>query len=104
MIFRASTVLEAQMVRNALEGEGIPSTLRNEQLTGLIGELPFQVAWPEVWLIDASDWEAALAVVGDYEERRATPIEGDLVCSACGETSPSNFELCWKCRAPIGSA
>lgn len=102
MIFRASTVMEAQMVRDALESEGIPSTLRNEQLTGLIGEIPFQVAWPEVWLVDGADWEDAVGVVGEYEERRKTAVVGEILCVRCGEMSPGNFELCWKCREPIG--
>jgi hypothetical protein len=77
------------------------ATIRNEHLAGLIGEIPQPSAWPEVWLTRASDWDAAVAIVRKYEKRRDTDNDTEVVCSACGEVGPANFELCWRCRAPL---
>jgi hypothetical protein len=102
-VFKAGSLIEAELVRNALEAEGIVATLRNEQLFGVLGEIPHPAAWPEVWLSRPSDWDAAQAVVKSYEERRRTVTKGEVVCPKCAELSPANFELCWRCRAPLGS-
>lgn len=100
-VYRAASLVEAQLVLDGLDAEGIRATIRNEHVAGLVGEIPQSAAWPEVWLTQASDWDAAVAIVRKYEERRDTDNDKEVVCSACGEVSPSNFELCWRCRAPF---
>ena len=36
--------------KNVLISEGIPAFLKNEHLGGIIGEMPFQEVWPELWV------------------------------------------------------
>jgi predicted amidophosphoribosyltransferase len=36
-----------------------------------------------------------------FEAARQDDSEASLLCAACGEESPANFELCWKCRKPL---
>lgn len=56
VVYEAANVIDAHLVRHALEAEGIPVFLRGESLVGGIGELPLfgvvavcvpDVAWPE---------------------------------------------------------
>jgi hypothetical protein len=100
-VYRAGSLMEAQLVLDALNAGGVRATVRNEHVASLVGEIPQSAAWPEVWLSRASDWDVAVAIVRKYEERRDTDNDTEVVCSACGEHSPSNFELCWRCRAPL---
>jgi predicted nucleic acid-binding protein len=39
-IYRAENIVDAHLVRNALESVGIPAHVAGEYLTGAIGELP----------------------------------------------------------------
>ena len=36
--------------KNLLESEGIEAFIRNEHLGSILGEMPFQEVWPEVWV------------------------------------------------------
>ena len=47
--------------RNLLVSEGIPAVIRNEYLGSIIGEMPFQHAWPELWVKNDLDYDRALA-------------------------------------------
>ncbi|KGM53920.1 hypothetical protein N800_04140 [Lysobacter daejeonensis GH1-9] len=56
VVYEAANLIDAHLVRHALEAEGIPVFLRGEQLLGGMGELPLfgvvavcvpDVAWPE---------------------------------------------------------
>lgn len=65
-VYDAANVIDAHLVRQALEAEGIPAVVRGEALTGGIGELGVfglvavmvpEAAWPQ-----ARDIVAALAL------------------------------------------
>ena len=65
-VYDAANVIDAHLVRQALEAEGIPAFVRGEALTGGIGELGVfglvavmvpEAAWPQ-----ARDIVAALAL------------------------------------------
>lgn len=56
VVYEAANLIDAHLVRHALEAEGIPVFLRGEQLVGGMGELPLfglvavcvpDVVWPE---------------------------------------------------------
>ncbi len=100
-LYVAGSLLEAQLVIDALKQAGVPVQLRNDRLSGMVGFLPEPSTQPTIWLEDADDWERARQVVTEYEARRDAIVDTELVCAACGEVSPGNFELCWKCRAPF---
>ena len=63
--------------------------------------MPESATLPQIWVENEDDWERGREVVTDFEERRSTASDTELTCPACGETNPGNFELCWKCRAPL---
>ncbi|MGN6513017.1 MAG: putative signal transducing protein [Lysobacteraceae bacterium] len=74
VVYEAANLIDAYLVRHALEGAGIPAFVRGEALLGGIGELPAcglvavcvpDLAWPEA---DALVRTLPL-VVGEPRER-----------------------------------
>jgi hypothetical protein len=98
LLYRASSLPEAHLLRDLLEEDGLGACVVNENLWPLAGELPFGSVLPEVWIVDSRDMFMARAVLREYLARKAEPETGDRVCEGCGESSPANFELCWRCR------
>jgi hypothetical protein len=104
-LYRAGSLHEARMLVDLLSHTGIEARIFNDNLIGAFGELPFAESLPEVWLTRAGDAAAASEVLARYEQNRAARgrhnEEAELVCAACGENSPDNFELCWQCGAEL---
>ena len=100
-LYSAQDLVDAQLLVDKLRDFGVEATIRNGDLQGAIGELPWSVR-PEVCLLDPADVPWAVAIKKEYEQARSQPVTGkERVCSACGELSPPNFEVCWKCRQPF---
>ena len=91
-LFSSLNSAEAGLLKNLVEEEGVPCTLRNEQLTTpAASEL-----WTELWVVNDEDYPKAKAVLDDWKHP-APPLAGPWVCPACGETSEGQFASCWKC-------
>jgi hypothetical protein len=103
-LYRASSIPEAHLLCGMLEAEGIRALVKNELLAGAIGELPMLTTLPEVWIARESDEARARTVLADYEARASATLGPDVTCPACRADNPSNFELCWQCRKPLGTA
>lgn len=87
---------DAWLVADRLRQAGIRVHVFNQYASSIAGELPCDgVAQPQVWLEREADRERAEIVLREIEE--AGTKTGSLLCGACGETSPANFELCWNC-------
>ena len=78
VVYEAANLIDAHLVRHALEAAEIPVFLRGEQLLGGIGELPLfgviavcvpDVAWPEAnGIVAALPLNAPAAGAGDAIE------------------------------------
>ncbi|WP_256646362.1 DUF2007 domain-containing protein [Thermomonas paludicola] len=78
-VYDAATIVDAHLVRQALEAEGIPAFVRGEALTGGIGELGVfgligvmvpDAAWPQARkIVDA---------LGFGEQAQAAPMPDGL--------------------------
>jgi hypothetical protein len=101
-LYQAASLVEAQLLVEELARYGIRTYVRNEALQGALGELPLSLR-PEVCIMDARDVERASVVLSEFCST-ASDAPGLLVCELCHEESPANFELCWKCRRPIGES
>ncbi len=79
IVYRAENIIDANLVKNALEAEGIPVFIGGQYLTGAIGELPplplVNVMVPEI------DWTRARAIAealdAELAEHRAAADDGD---------------------------
>jgi len=94
-VYTAETVVQVTHIKNVLEAAGVQTELRNQRLTGGVGEIPFLETWPELWAaeLDAA-WARALieeAVHGD--ETKESPWS----CTGCGERIEGQFTVCWQC-------
>lgn len=80
-----------------LESHGIKASVRNENASSLVGEVPFVAAYPELWVLDDDDYERAIALLAEY--RSAQPSGDAWTCPECGESVPGTFSGCWRCQA-----
>ncbi len=93
--YTALNRFDAYLLLHRLQQAGIAAHVFNEHTSSIVGDVPPDVAQPQVWLENARDRpraEAALAALA--AERTQT---GSVFCPACGEENPANFELCWHC-------
>jgi len=87
--------VQAHLLRDLLARHGIRSHVLNLNGQGAVGELPPEVALPQVWLDDPADRVRARALLAQQEaDARLTGVR---FCRQCGEENPETFELCWQC-------
>jgi hypothetical protein len=100
-LFSSQSAFEIQAVRSELDALSIPYLVKNEFAGGALGELPWQEAQPELWLVDES-WYARASKVIDalfsVNSEQTSPSHQDWVCSECGEENGGAFEVCWQCN------
>ena len=89
----------AYILRDILAMNGITAHVFNEHMSSIVGDVPPEVALPQVWLDDDADHVRALNVLREYGVLRNRT--GTLFCPACREENPATFEICWKCGAMI---
>jgi hypothetical protein len=72
-VFESFDLVEAGRIRSLLEAHGIETFLKNEFLSGALGELPFQEVAPQVWVVHDRDLPRAL----DLMQQEAQPQASD---------------------------
>ena len=82
--------------RNVLVSEGIPAFLKNEHFASIMGEVPFQEVWPELWVENDLDYDRALQLIDDARTAGESPPP-PWKCKACGEENEGQFSACWNC-------
>lgn len=85
----------ALLLKERLETEGISCVVRNDQLSGAIGEIPFLECSPELWVIDTEMWPRARKLLDLWLKVEDTAEE--WICLVCGEQSEGQFDRCWSC-------
>jgi hypothetical protein len=104
-LFTSLNLIEINHVKNLLEAGGVQSVLRNQLMTTLAGEVPFDQASAQLWVLDDSQMPLAEEIFNDW--RRARFKGGPAwTCFACGERHEGQFSQCWNCGAekPRGDA
>ena len=101
-VYSALNLPEAYLVRDLLAQAGIAAHVFNEHARAAMGELALGAAYPQVWIAQLHQEQHARSVIADFESR--APSTAVRNCFACGEQNPGEFELCWKCAAPLGTA
>lgn len=86
-----------QQYYDALTTQGIACVVRNQFISGAMGELPAQDIEPELWLMNADDKVFADAVLMAL---KTDELASDWVCNACQEPQEAAFNLCWNCMTP----
>lgn len=94
-VYSCDNSMLAVRVQSLLEPEGIDSLIKNQNLSGAMGELPINECWPEVWIMDDNDYDRAINIIDACLTENITNTSPWL-CS-CGETIEGQFSACWKC-------
>jgi hypothetical protein len=82
--------------RNVLQQNGIACVVRNEQLSGALGEVPFLECLPELWILNEADLGRAERLLA---ELRAPAVAGEpWRCRHCGAENEGEFSACWSCE------
>lgn len=100
-LYKAANLPEAYIVVAQLRAAGVEARVFNENAQGGLGELPFTHVYPEVWVMDDSDWTRARDVVTAYEGGAEANAGVSVHCPDCREENPGNFQLCWNCGATL---
>lgn len=88
-VYEAANLIDAHLVRQALEAEGIPAFIRGEALIGGMGDLGVfglvavmvpEAAWPEARSLVE---ELALGGADGVDADIAEPDDGEAGCPAC---------------------
>jgi hypothetical protein len=98
-VYSAANLPEAQILADRLAAGGIRARILNANASSIAGELPVDLATPQLWVDDARHADRARALI---EEFLNTPSGPPRPCPACGEENPSAFELCWSCGKSLG--
>ena len=98
-VYVARQRYDAYLVADRLNRAGIRAHVFNEHASSIVGDVPPDVAQPQVWLADDADEARARELLREIE-RDARPGPPRF-CRHCGEQSPGNFDLCWNCGTAI---
>ena len=90
---------DAYLLADRLKQAGIRAHVFNEHASSIVGDVPPDVAQPQVWLANDEDRGRAEALMRAMEADAAR--QGSTRCDRCGEESPANFDLCWNCGAGL---
>jgi len=85
--------------RDLLEREGIPTFIRNENLSST--EVSITEFFPNLCVLNDSDYEPALEILKTHREKAEVLAQVELDCLSCGEKNPGTFELCFSCEEPL---
>ena len=82
--------------KNLLQSEGIPAFLKNEFLGSIVGEMPIQEVWPQLWVHNDLDYDRAVQLIDSQKLADESP-QSPWKCAQCGEENEGQFAACWKC-------
>lgn len=91
-VYKAHGPTDGHLVRDLLQGEGIPVEMRGELLSSLQGAIPVTEAWPSLW-VRPHNADRARQLIDAFD--RSTEA-ADWAC-ACGEDNGGSFGSCWQC-------
>ncbi len=93
----SESIITINHYKNILTAEGIQSEIRNEYLGSVMGEIPFIETWPELWIVNALEFDRAQQIIEEVEAE--SPTE-PWKCLHCGEQNEGQFAVCWNCSNP----
>ena len=94
-VYSAEDGLMVDYIRRVLTAEGIECIIKNQTLSGAMGELPPSECAPEVWILEDDNHEKSQAIIDALSQ--APPKTLTAWRCRCGETIDAQFSDCWKC-------
>lgn len=95
MIYTNESSFLVNNVKNLIEAQEIAAFIKNEFAQGAVGEVSAFDAWPELWIVNNSDFDHAKEIV---QLSQRSDSSTDWQCKNCAETNDPSFEICWQCQ------
>ncbi|RYD36994.1 MAG: DUF2007 domain-containing protein [Verrucomicrobiaceae bacterium] len=95
-LLRYRDVTKVTYYRDLLEQSGIRTFLRNENLSTTEG-VSIPDFFPALCILDEADQKKAIDLINSDRTSDAVSEEAERACPVCAESSPANFDNCWKC-------
>jgi hypothetical protein len=100
-VYLAQDPIEANMLVDLLEAEGIEAVVQGEYLYAIRGLVP--ATYPTVWVVNEDEYDQARALALEFDRQQREGGDEEpwepWVCPACGETIEGQFDQCWHCGA-----
>ena len=104
-VHQTSDRTRAQLLRGALESQGVPAIVQGEHLTPLQGETPAGAsAEYRVCIVDDEQLPRATHLARQWLAEAVGEIATGWVCRRCGERHEPHFGSCWKCGSDADAA
>jgi hypothetical protein len=87
-------------MQSLLESHGIPTFIKNQFASSVMGEVPFVEVCPQLYILNDRDLDRARQLLPP--ELPAPAHEPDWICPACGVAIEGQFGQCWNCGAVTG--
>lgn len=94
----ADSLVTINHYKNLLVSEGIRAFLKNEHFGSIMGEVPFQEVWPELWVENDLDYDRAMQLINSAKIAEESP-SAPWTCQGCREENEGQFAVCWQCGA-----
>ncbi len=94
-LYTTQNKVSLYVLQSRLKEQGIECFIKNEQ-PPLAGEIPPDIAWPELWVMDDERFAEAESIFENEKMELETP-KANWMCIACGEMLEGQFDVCWKC-------
>ena len=85
----------AATVSNYLLHNNIEVITKNQYASGGSGQLAPIETWPEIWIVDDSDYHDAIVLIKDLNKEIDGP---QWRCQNCDEMNDATFDYCWGCQ------
>ncbi len=99
-LFRERDLIKVTYYQSLLEAAGIPTFLRNADISTTEG-VSIPDFFPALCILNDDDYQSATELLrNDLRQAESSPMP-EVTCGKCGEKSPGNFDTCWNCQSPL---
>ena len=98
-LYEAADRIEAQLLIDYLQEQGIQTVLLGDTLSGAAGELPANI-FPTLWVVKDEQYQRGRWLIEEYKANASQSKGRSWRCPVCGETVDPGFDLCWNCATP----
>jgi len=84
-------------LQSILESQGIPTFIRNQFASSVMGEVPFVEVCPQLYILDEADLDRARRLLL-LDQPDPIPAKA-WVCPDCGVEVEAQFRQCWNCAS-----
>ena len=84
-------------MQSILESQGIPTYIRNQFASSVMGEVPFIEVCPQLYVLNDGDLEKARQLLLMHEVGPSAAQAWN--CPGCGQEIEAQFAECWNCAS-----